>query len=685
MKNLVLIESPGKIRTLEGILGRDYVVMASTGHIRLLSRTGKYNLGINIDGDFEPTYENDPSKKDIISNLRSAIKSAEHVYIASDDDREGESIAASLVDIFKIPREKYDRITFSEITKSAVENGLRHPRDIDRKMVESQETRRLLDRIIGFRLSHLMLSNMAATSAGRVQSAALKILADREREIKAFIPEDYYELYLPFSKGGKDYQAKYIGTGGVRKSRISLESEANLIASECDGCGKYEVASIESSDRVVQPRLPYTTSTFQQDVSAKLGYGSKRSMEIAQHLYEGVEIGGEHIGLITYMRTDSTRLSDEFVAAAKDLISSKYGKQYYFGVRANTSKEKIQDAHEGIRPSHLEWDPERIRPYIENDEYRVYSLVYQRALASLMEAATITDTEIVINCKKKYNFSIIGHQTKFDGYRKIYMDYTEDADKAAELPEMKVGEDVKAGKIIIAKKATTPPARYTEASLVKKMEACGIGRPSTYAATVETLKKREYVELSNKSIVVTDKGLCVSEALDRYFPTIINVEYTASMETMLDQVASGEKDEVAELKGFYKDFAPLVSSAEKSMKDEKKAKGPLEQVGRKCPNCGGELVYRVSHKGVRFICCSKYPKCHYTESIDKDGNPVPHKAPAVSTGIKCPHCHKGTLVQRRNSKTGEIFYGCSNYFHGCKYTIKGPEFELKYGKKEGKK
>jgi DNA topoisomerase I len=678
MAKLIIVESPGKIKTIKSFLSSDYVVMASIGHVRVLDKTGKYNLGVDLENDFTPTYANDPAKKDVIKNLKAAVKNADHVYLAMDNDLEGEAIAWHLQEVLKVAKGKVSRIVFNEITKKAVEEALKNARDIDDNKVEAQETRRIIDRIVGFRLSSLTFSKLRAKSAGRVQSSALKILADREKEIKAFVPKEYFEIFLDFEKNKGKYTAKYRGTDKKVKATFDTKAEVDKVVSECK-TGEYKVKEINSKDVEVQPKPPYTTSTFQQEISAKLNYGSKKAMQIAQSLYEGVDVEGKHYGLITYMRTDSTRLSDDFIVDAKKTIESAYGKNYYSGNVAAPKKSKtenVQDAHEGIHPTHLEFTPEKLAGFLDPQELKVYTLIYNRSLAALMKPAKLKETEVIIN-NGNHNFRIAGKEVIFDGYLKAYDEFVEDSEDEDKkiLPSFKVGEKINDKKIRTERKETTPPGRYTESSLVKQMEKLGIGRPSTYAATIETLKAREYIELSNKSIVVTDKGIKVVAMLDEFFSDFINTTYTANMELKLDEIAEGKGDKLKELKEFYKLFAPLVSKAGKEFIVEKQE---VVSAGKKCPKCGSDMVIRKGKFG-DFAACSKYPKCKHTEKIG--GGEEQPKAPVVKTGHTCPVCKKGELVERVAKKTGSKFYAC-NAFPKCKTTFSEDQFNLQFKPKE---
>jgi DNA topoisomerase I len=676
-KYVVIVESPGKVRTISSYLGSEYKVLASVGHIRVLDKTGKYNLGVDVDGNFDPIYKNDPLKRDIIKKLKEETKDAEMVYLASDADLEGESIAWHLEQVLKLPKKKVTRITFNEITEKAVKEAIKNPRQIDQQKVDAQETRRILDRIIGFRLSGITISKLGAKSAGRVQSSALRILAEREREILNFKPKIFYEIYLPFVKDRKNYKAQYKGTAEKKVVSIKEKADVDQIVNECIA-KKYTVSATNSKDRVVYPKPPYTTSTFQQEVSSRIGYGSKKAMQIAQSLYEGVNVEGKHYGLITYMRTDSIRLSDDFIKEAKILIEKDHGKKYYAGKITQAKKsgdENVQDAHEGIRPSHLEFTPEKISAFLTKEELKVYTLIYSRAISALMAPAKMKDTEVII-ANGKHLFGITGHEIVFDGFFKVYKEYSDDDDDAKILPSFKVGESVNDKDLIIEKKQTTPPSRYTEASLVKKMEELGIGRPSTYAATMETLKAREYIDNDKKAILVTEKGLQVNDLLVKYFNEIINTTYTADMESKLDQISEGKVDKLKELKAFYDLFAPLVLTANKEANKDKPKPQETDEI---CPTCGAKLVIRKGRFG-DFYACSRFPHCKYTGKIGEAQKSAEPKVPAIDTGVKCPTCGEGKLVERiakTGVNAGSKFYAC-NRFPKCKTTINEQDFITKY-------
>ena len=634
-KNLIIVESPSKSHTITKYLGNKYEVVASMGHIRDLATTGKYGLGVDIENNFKPTYEDIPGKKKVIKDLKKKADEAEHVYLATDPDREGEAISWHLKNALGLKDEDYSRVLFHEITKTKVQEGLENPSKIDEEMVNSQETRRILDRIIGFRLSKLMQSKTGGKSAGRVQSVALKLIVDREREIEAFIPEEYWTITAHF----KDYDAE-LSTYKDKKIELHNEEEANKVLKELSE--DYKISNIEKKDKLRQSHPPFITSTMQQDASNKLGFPAKKTMSVAQSLYEGKDIGSETVGLITYMRTDSIRLSNDYISAAYKKIESKYGKEYLGAVKKSKEKENVQDAHEAIRPTSVDRTPESIKEYLTNDEYKLYNLIYYRTLASLMAPAKFEATTVTLN-NNDYGFKVTGSVLKFDGYLKVYSDYESSEDKVipdfTKLPDPQKTKDVESKQHF-----TSPPARYTEAKLIHELESLGIGRPSTYATIIDTIKAREYVKLDDKKFYPTEIGCETTDKLQEFFSGIINVKYTANMESDLDKIAEGEEKELDVLNNFYKDFAPLVTKAFHEMEK----KGP-EETGDVCPECGSPLVIRKSKYG-EFVACSNYPKCKYVQKEEKD------KPKEV---CKCLSC--GSPIVERKTKKGKIFYGCSNY------------------------
>lgn len=629
-KYLVIVESPAKSKTIEKYLGSDYDVIASMGHIRNLANTGKYGLGIDIDNDFKPTYENVKSKSKVITNLKKYVKEAEYVYLATDPDREGEAISWHLKETLK-PK-NYSRIEFNEITKNVILNAIKNPRDIDYNLVKSQETRMMLDKIIGFRLSRLISSKTGGKSAGRVQSVAVKLIVDREREISAFIPEEYFTITSHF-KGFDAKLEKY----NNEKIEIKNEDEANKILSSLSE--EYKVIDVTTKDVKVASKPVFKTSTLQQVAGNKINFTAKKTMSVAQKLYEGINIGGEYVGLITYMRTDSERLSPLFINDTFKYIEDTYGKDYLGFVHKGKNTENMQDAHEGIRPTDIKRTPESIKEYLTNDEYKLYNLIYKRALASLMAPSVSLSTSVLMD-NNNYTFKSTGSTIKFDGYLKIY-DLDEDDSKA--LPSINVGDTFKTNNVESEQHFTEPKPRFTESSLIKEMESLGIGRPSTYATIVTTIKDRGYVTLDKKKFVPTELGFDVNDKLENFFKDIINVKYTASMENDLDEIAIGNQDNIEVLKKFYSEFEPLVNNAFKSMEKTK-----AKETGETCPNCGSAMVTRKGRYG-EFDACSNYPTCKY----------IKPKEHAIVEICKCPKCD-GMILEKKTKK-GKPFYGCSNY------------------------
>lgn len=628
-KNLVIVESPSKSKTIEKYLGKDYHVVSSKGHIRDLSTKGKYGLGVDVDNNFKPDYTFISGKKKLIKELNNDVKKVDNVYLATDPDREGEAISWHLKECLDLNDKNYKRIVFNEITKNAILNSFDHARDIDMNLVSSQETRRILDRIIGFRLSKLMQAKTSGSSAGRVQSVALKLIVDKEREIEKFTPEEYWTIKALFN----DFEADYDGD-------IHTEEEANNILKKLKK--DFVLESVTEKEKTRNSKVPFITSTLQQDASNKLGMTAKKTMSIAQKLYEGIELPGETVGLITYMRTDSIRLSNDFINDTYQFIKNKFGSDYVGSVKVSKKTENVQDAHEAIRPTSINRIPEEIKPYLTPDEYKLYRMIYYRALASLMKNAKYMQTSINLS-NNGYNFKATGSVITFDGYLKVYKEY-EDVNDVV-LPDFK---DYKS-KVIVSSDITKeqhftkPPSRYTEAKLIKEMEELGIGRPSTYAKIIDTIKERGYVNIQDKKFVPTEIGFEITDKLQEFFSHLINVKYTASMETNLDEIAEGKKNWVNVLKEFYDDFEPYVENAFKEM-----PKKEAEETGENCPECGSPLVYRKGKYG-KFIACSNFPKCKYIKQEESAQEEV----------CDCPNC-SGKIVKKR-SKRGKIFYGCSNY------------------------
>ena len=640
MKNVVIVESPAKCKTIEKYLGSsDYNVVSSKGHIRDLATTGKYGLGIDIENNFKPNYQIISGKKKDVNYLKKLIDSADHVYLATDPDREGETISWHLYDELAIPDEKYDRVVFNEITKDIVLKALQNPRRIDMNLVHSGETRRFLDRIIGFRLSKLMQSKTGGKSAGRVQSVALKLIVDREREILAFVPKEYWTIEAVF----KDFTA-VLESFHDKEVEINNEDEADVILSKLTNA--FKIHDIEEKEKNRSAKEVFKTSTLQQLASSKLGFPASKTMKIAQKLYEGIDVGSESAGLITYMRTDSVRVSEEFSKSAFAFIKDRYGDNYIGYVKKGKKTENVQDAHEGIRPTSVNRTPDSIKKYLTNDEFKLYKLIYTRALASLMADAKFLSTTIRLN-NHDYIFKATGSVLTFDGYLKIYSEYEDQEDVI--LPNLKDYKgDLISKEINKLQHFTKAPSRYTESSLIKELESLGIGRPSTYATILATIKERGYVTLEDKKFAPTEIGFETTDKLQEFFSSIVNVKYTANMENDLDKIAEEKADYHEVLDTFYKEFAPLVEEAFKNM--EKK---PAEETGETCPECGNPLVVRKGKYG-EFVACSNYPTCKYIKKEKKETVIV----------CKCPKCG-GNIIEKPTRK-GKVFWGCDNY-PKCKY------------------
>ena len=634
-KKLVIVESPSKSKTIEKYLGSDYKVVPSKGHIRDLSTKGKYGLGVDLENNFKPDYINIRGKKKDIEALKKDVKDASFVYLATDPDREGEAISWHLYDTLGLNDDNYNRIVFNEITKKAILESLKHPRKIDQNLVNSQETRRILDRIIGFRLSKLIQSKTNGKSAGRVQSVALKLIVDKEREIEKFNPEEYWTITANFNEFSADlfnYNHKDI--------KIKNQVEVNEILDKLSNTFKIE--SVNKKTKSKNSKYPYTTSTLQQDASTKLGFNSKKTMTIAQKLYEGINLGSETVGIISYMRTDSIRLSDDFVNDTFNYIEANYGKEYIGTVKKKKKTDNVQDAHEAIRPTSITRTPESIKKYLTLDEYKLYRLIYCRTLSSLMASAKTDNTTIILD-NNNYQFKATGQVLIFDGYLKVYKDFEDTKDII--LPDLNnynsnviISNDIESEQHF-----TKPPARYTEATLIEEMEKLGIGRPSTYATTMDTIKSRGYANMVEKRFVPTEIGIEITDKLQECFSHIINVDYTANMENDLDKIALGNAVWYNVLKDFYKDFEPAVLEA-----FEKLPKKEVVETGENCPNCNSPLVIRVGRYG-KFTACSNFPKCRYVKTEPKEEKEI----------IDCPNC-KGKIVLKKSRK-GKVFYGCSNY------------------------
>ena len=648
-KTLIIVESPAKSKTIEKFLGADYVVKASMGHLRDLP---KMQMGVSISNGFLPRYLNVPGRKSVIEDLRKEADAAKTVYLATDPDREGEAISWHLAHILNMDGTTPCRVTFNEITKSAIQEAVEHPRAIDMHMVDAQQARRVLDRIVGYKLSPLLWKKICkGLSAGRVQSVAVRIICEREREIQAFVPEEYWTIEGEYKTANKEKFPVTVTHRKGEKLEISNEEEADSVV---NAIAKQEgvVNTVETRQRSRKAPAPFTTSTMQQDGVRKLNMNAKRVMAAAQHLYEGKEIGGYgHVGLITYMRTDSTRISKEMQDKAKDYILKTYGSEFYpskpnvFGAKSNA-----QDAHEAIRPTMLELPPKMVAPYLSGDELKLYTLIWNRFLASQM-APQKTQTVTMTFAIDEYTLKSVGSRVLFTGFTEVYEEANKDEqDASATLPHFEKGQRILPVSMEGIQHFTQPPSRYSEAGLIKILEEQGIGRPSTYAATIDTILKRNYVERKDKQFVPTDLGFAVVEFLTTHFGKFINTKFTASMEEELDHIAQGTNFYEAVIHAFYEQFEEELYAAESAEKIQIEA----EKSGILCEKCGHEMVYKLGPYG-KYLACSNYPNCRNIKSI------------TVSTGVTCPKCKSHEILERK-SKRGRLFYGCEGYPE-CDFTM----------------
>lgn len=645
---LVIVESPTKSKTIGKILGPDYKVMASVGHISDLATTGKGGLGVDIEHDFKPTYVVQKDKLQVVNELRKAIKKSSEVILATDPDREGEAIAWHLAREFNLPIATTPRWQFHEITKNAIKEASQHPGHIDMNLVESQETRRIIDRIMGFRLSYLLHKKIKSRSAGRVQSVTLRFIVDRENEIRKFVPEEFWTIAGKF--GSPSIDADLTSYKG-KPVKIANKDQAEAIEKSLPK--EFLIQSITKTQRTREPKPAFTTSTMQQESFNQFRYSTKKTQLIAQHLYEGKEIEGNPVGLITYMRTDANRLAPEFIQAGEDYIKEKIGKDFVGHAHVTSKKsERVQDAHEAIRPTDINMTPEKVKPFLSKDEWNVYSLIYCRALASLMAPRVESVNTIKLN-GNDYIFSADSVSTVFEGYSKIYGQYESKTTKTIDLSSFKEGEKITCNSISKTQHFTKAPARYTEAKIVKLMEEKGIGRPSTYASTISTLEERKYVNVEKGVLYPTEQGELTVENLDKFFPEFMDAKYTADMEDKLDAISEGNSSRHDLLTSFYSDFTKCMDFAEKNME-----KLPDKKTGEKCPECGSDLVIRKGKYG-DFVACSNYPKCKYVQK----------SKPEIVEGKTCPKC--GAPLVKRKGRYGKEFIGCSAY-PKCKY-IEGQE------------
>lgn len=640
MKTLVIVESPTKAKTIGKMLGRNYTVVASKGHLRDLPKS---TLGVDIENHFEPRYITIRGKAPIVRELKKEAKKHDRVLLATDPDREGEAISFHLSELLGLPEEK-NRVAFHEITKEAVKEGVKHPRELDRDLFDAQQARRVLDRLVGYQISPLLWQKIqGGLSAGRVQSAVLKLICDREEEIRAFVPEEYWNITAEHRVSKIKFTTSLtheIENGNaVPIGRIANEKEARSYYNRVDQ-KHFVVTHVEESERKRRPPMPFTTSTLQQDASRKLGMSTRKTMQVAQSLYEGISIGSAGaVGLITYMRTDSTRLSEQSVASMVSWIKEHLGSKYASaGRKYGRTGKNTQDAHEAIRPSDISRTPESVKDYLSKDEWRLYELIWMRTLASQM-TPSISLTKTIDLQSNDLMFHASGSVQTFDGFQKIYSGGSE----ANPLPDLKEGDIIEATTVEMTQHFTQPKPRYNEASLIKLLESLGIGRPSTYAPTIGTIQARGYVKNVKKTLEPTELGETVNDILSEYFPRIVDADFTANMETELDSIADGQMDWKDSVEKFYRTFEEELVEAQEKIK---KLEPYEEKTDEICPRCGKPLVIKRGRFG-KFMACSGYPDCNYTKSIVKE------------IGVACPRC--GAPMVERKSKRGRIFYGCSAF------------------------
>ncbi|AXP48300.1 type I DNA topoisomerase [Bacillus subtilis] len=640
---LVIVESPAKAKTIERYLGKKYKVKASMGHVRDLPKS---QMGVDIEQNFEPKYITIRGKGPVLKELKTAAKKAKKVYLAADPDREGEAIAWHLAHSLDLDLNSDCRVVFNEITKDAIKESFKHPRMINMDLVDAQQARRILDRLVGYKISPILWKKVKkGLSAGRVQSVALRLIIDREKEINDFKPEEYWTIDGTFLKGQETFEASFFGKNG-KKLPLNSEADVKEILSQLKG-NKYTVEKVTKKERKRNPALPFTTSTLQQEAARKLNFRAKKTMMIAQQLYEGIDLGREGtVGLITYMRTDSTRISNTAVDEAAAFIDQTYGKEFLGGKRKPAKKnENAQDAHEAIRPTSVLRKPSELKAVLGRDQMRLYKLIWERFVASQM-APAVLDTMSVDLTNNGLTFRANGSKVKFSGFMKVYVEGKDDQmeEKDRMLPDLKEGDTVLSKDIEPEQHFTQPPPRYTEARLVKTLEELGIGRPSTYAPTLDTIQRRGYVGLDNKRFVPTELGQIVLDLIMEFFPEIINVEFTAKMERDLDHVEEGNTEWVKIIDNFYTDFEKRVKKAESEMKE---VEIEPEYAGEDCELCSSPMVYKMGRYG-KFLACSNFPDCRNTKPIVKQ------------IGVKCPSCGEGNIVERK-SKKKRVFYGCDRY------------------------
>ena len=640
-QNLVIVESPTKAKTIERYLGKNFKVVASKGHLRDLPKS---KMGVDIEHNYEPHYISIRGKGDLIKSLKKEAAKADAVYLASDPDREGEAIAWHLAHLLGLDLNAPIRVEFNEITKDAIKEAFKNPRKIDMDLVDAQQARRILDRLVGYTLSPILWKKVKkGLSAGRVQSIAVKLIIDRENEIKAFVPEEYWTLEGQFKKEKKAFTANYYGTS-AKKANLEKEKTVKAVMSELSEKKPFTVTKVTKKERKRNPAAPFTTSSLQQDASNRLNFRTRKTMMVAQQLYEGVSLGRSgSVGLITYMRTDSTRISASAQNEASEFIEKEFGNEYCLASkRAVKNAEGAQDAHEAIRPSSVLRTPDSIASYLTKDQLKLYTLIWSRFVASQMTAAVYDTVQVDLE-QNNHVFKANGSTIKFAGYQKVYQDNAE-AKKGNVLPEMQVGDEVQLAKLNPEQHFTQPPARYSEATLIKTLEEIGVGRPSTYAPTIETIQKRYYVKLVSKRFEPTELGYVVHQMIEQYFPNIVDTHFTASMEDNLDLVEEGKEEWVQVIDKFYQPFKVEVDKAEVEIE---KVQIKDEPAGFNCEKCGHPMVIKLGRFG-KFYACSNFPECHHTQAIVKD------------IGITCPTCGKGKVIERK-SKKNRLFYGCDRY------------------------
>lgn len=642
-KYLVIVESPAKAKTIEKYLGRNYKVVASVGHIRDLPKS---KMGIDIENNYEPHYISIRGKGDVIKSLKAAAKKAEKVYLAADPDREGEAIAWHLAYLLGLDLKDKNRVVFNEITKEAVKAAFKEPRTINVDLVDAQQARRILDRLVGYSISPILWRKVKkGLSAGRVQSVALKMIIDRENEIREFKPEEYWSIDGNFQKGRKKFKANFWGVDGKKKKLPNAEA-VKEITSRIDG-KDYDVTKVEKKERKRNPALPFTTSSLQQEAARKLNFRTRKTMMVAQQLYEGIALGKQGtVGLITYMRTDSTRIADSAKAEAAEFIEKTYGDEFSaHGGRKAKNTQGAQDAHEAVRPSSVLRTPDEMKKYLDKDQLKLYTLIWSRFVASQMTPA-ILDTMKVTLQQNGVTFIANGSKVKFKGFMQVYVEGRDDGkeDKENILPELVEGDVVKSVDIEPKQHFTQPPARFSEATLIRTLEENGVGRPSTYAPTLETIQRRYYVKLTNKRFEPTELGEIVNSLVSEFFPQIVDTHFTATMETDLDKVGEGQEKWVEVVDRFYKPFEKELTNAEEKIE---KIQIKDEPAGFDCELCGHPMVIKLGRYG-KFYACSNFPDCRNTKAIVKE------------IGVTCPVCHEGQVIERK-SKKNWIFYGCSRY------------------------